>query len=221
MVRDGLYYGAGLTTVGVLVSALVQPWSGLPLFVLAAFCLYFFRDPEREIPGGPVAVSPADGKVVVVRPEGASSTRISIFLNIFDVHVNRTPITGTITDVKYRKGRFLVASKEVASVQNEQNTVVVEGNGTRVVFSQIAGLIARRIVFNKRQGDKVSAGERIGMIKFGSRMDVVLGPEWDIVVHEGMHVAAGSSVLAKRNDVQPPTETATQMSTLEPVACRS
>jgi phosphatidylserine decarboxylase len=221
MVRDGLYYGAGLTTAGVLVSALVQPWSGLPLFVLAAFCLYFFRDPEREIPGGPVAVSPADGKVVVVRPEGASSTRISIFLNIFDVHVNRTPIAGTITDVKYRKGRFLVASKEVASVQNEQNTVVVEGNGTRVVFSQIAGLIARRIVFNKRQGDKVSAGERIGMIKFGSRMDVVLGPEWDIVVHEGMHVAAGSSVLARRNDVQPPAETATQMSTLEPVACRS
>ena len=221
MVRDGLYYGAGLTTAGVLVSALVQPWSGLPLFVLAAFCLYFFRDPEREIPGGPVAVSPADGKVVVVRPEGASSTRISIFLNIFDVHVNRTPIAGTITDVKYRKGRFLVASKEVASVQNEQNTVVVEGNGTHVVFSQIAGLIARRIVFNKRQGDQVSAGERIGMIKFGSRMDVVLGPEWDIVVQEGMHVAAGSSVLARRNDVQPSNETATQMSTLEPVACRS
>ena len=221
MVRDGLYYGAGLTTAGVLVSALVQPWSGLPLFVLAAFCLYFFRDPEREIPGGPVAVSPADGKVVVVRPEGASSTRISIFLNIFDVHVNRTPIAGTITDVKYRKGRFLVASKEVASVQNEQNTVVVEGNGTRVVFSQIAGLIARRIVFNKRQGDQVSAGERIGMIKFGSRMDVVLGPEWDIVVQEGMHVAAGSSVLARRNDVQPSKETAAQMSALEPVACRS
>jgi phosphatidylserine decarboxylase len=221
MVRDGLYYGAGFTTAGVLVSKLVHPWSGLPLFVLAVFCLYFFRDPEREIPGGPVAVSPADGKVVVVRPEGASSTRISIFLNIFDVHVNRTPIAGTITDVKYRKGRFLVASKEVASVQNEQNTVVVEGNGTRVVFSQIAGLIARRIVFNKRPGDKVSAGERIGMIKFGSRMDVVLGPEWNIVVHEGMHVAGGSSVLARRNDVQPPNETATQMSTLEPVACRS
>jgi phosphatidylserine decarboxylase len=221
MVRDGLYYGAGLTTAGVLVSALVRPWSGLPLFVLAAFCLYFFRDPEREIPGGPVAVSPADGKVVVIRPEGPAGTRISIFLNIFDVHVNRTPIAGTITEVKYRKGRFLVASKEVASVQNEQNTVVVEGNGTRVVFSQIAGLIARRIVFNKRQGDKVSAGERIGMIKFGSRMDVILGPEWAIVVEEGMHVAAGSSVLARRTDVQPSNETASQISTLEPVACRS
>ncbi|MCU1275296.1 MAG: phosphatidylserine decarboxylase related protein [Bryobacterales bacterium] len=220
MVRDGLYYGAGLTIAGVLLSTLVQPWSGLPLFVLAAFCLYFFRDPEREIPGGQVAVSPADGKVVAVRPEGASSTRISIFLNIFDVHVNRTPIAGTITDVKYRKGRFLVASKEVASVQNEQNTMVVEGNGTRVVFSQIAGLIARRIVCNKKPGDTVSAGERIGLIKFGSRMDVVFGREWDIVVHEGMHVAAGSSVLARRNDVQPSSEAGTQMSTLEPVECQ-
>src|SRR5882762_2126759 len=184
MVRDGLYYGAGLALAGVLVGYLTGPWLGLPLFLLAAFCLYFFRDPEREIPAGPVAVSPADGKIVAVRPEGKAQ-RVSIFLNIFDVHVNRTPIAGTITDVKYRKGRFLVASKEVASVQNEQNTVVVDGNGTRVVFSQIAGLIARRIVFNKRQGDKVSAGERIGMIKFGSRMDVVFGPEWDIVVQEG------------------------------------
>lgn len=220
MVRDGLYYGAGLATAGVLLSTLLHPWSGLPLFVLAAFCMYFFRDPEREIPGGPVAVSPADGKVVAVRPQGASGTRISIFLNIFDVHVNRTPVAGVIAEVNYRKGRFLVASKEVASVQNEQNTVVVEGNGTRVVFSQIAGLIARRIVFNKKPGDRVSTGERIGMIKFGSRMDVVFGPEWDIVVHEGMHVAAGSSVLAKRNDVLPPTEGATQMSTLEPVECR-
>jgi phosphatidylserine decarboxylase len=220
MVRDGLYYGAALTAAGVLVSYLSQPWLGLPLFILAAFCLYFFRDPERQIPAGPVAVSPADGKIVAVRPDGASETRVSIFLNIFDVHVNRTPIAGTIADVQYHKGRFLVASKEEASAENEQNTVAVQGNGTRVVFKQIAGLIARRIVFSKKLGDKVAAGERIGLIKFGSRVDVLFGPEWDIVVREGMHVAAGSSVLALRNDVNRLRDATEQVSSLEPVACR-
>jgi phosphatidylserine decarboxylase len=220
MVRDGLYYGIALTAGGLLVSYLTQPWLGLPLFLLAAFCLYFFRDPERQIPSGPVAVSPADGKIVAVRPEGPSTKRVSIFLNIFDVHVNRTPIAGTITAVRYQKGRFLVASKEKASVENEQNTVVVEGGGTRVLFSQIAGLIARRIVFTKKPGDRVAAGERIGLIKFGSRVDVVFGPEWDVVVSEGMRVSAGSSVLARRNDVERTGEASARVSSLEPVACR-
>src|SRR5579863_1265475 len=220
MVRDGLYYGATLTTLGVLVAYLANPWAGLPLFILAAFCLYFFRDPERQIPGGPVAVSPADGKVVAVRPEGLSEQRVSIFLNIFDVHVNRTPIGGTITGVQYQKGRFLVASKELASIANEQNTLTVEGNGTRVVFKQIAGLIARRIVCTKKPGDGVAAGERIGLIKFGSRVDVVFGPEWDILVREGMRVAAGSSILARRNDVEGIGDASAHVSTLEPVVCR-
>ena len=220
MVRDGFYYGAGFALAGVAVTWLGQPWLALVPFVLAAFCLYFFRDPERDIPGGPVAVSPADGKVVAVRPEGLSQRRVSIFLNIFDVHVNRTPIAGTITDVHYQKGRFLVASKELASVANEQNTVVVEGNGTRVVFKQIAGLIARRIVFHKKTGDRVAAGERVGLIKFGSRVDVVFGPEWDILVREGMRVAAGSSVLARRNDTRPVRERAAEVASLEPVACQ-
>jgi phosphatidylserine decarboxylase len=220
MVRDGFYYGAGLTTAGVLVGYLTQPWFGLTLLPLAAFCMYFFRDPERQIPGGPVAVSPADGKIVAVRPEGRAR-RVSIFLNIFDVHVNRTPIAGTITDVQYHKGRFLVASKEMASTQNEQNTVTVEGNGTQVVFKQIAGLIARRIVCTKKPGDRVTAGERIGLIKFGSRVDVVFGPEWDIVVREGMRVAGGSSVLARRNDMERTGgEASARVSSLEPVACR-
>src|SRR5947199_4484152 len=201
MVKDGIFYALGFAVGGVLIGLLAGwAWSA-PLFILAAFCLYFFRDPEREIPAGPVAVSPADGKIVAVRPEGKAQ-RVSIFLNIFDVHVNRTPIAGTITDVQYHKGRFLVASKEMASSENEQNTVTVEGNGTHVVFKQIAGLIARRIVCTKKPGDRVTAGERIGLIKFGSRVDVVLGPEWDIVVQEGMRVAAGSSVLARRNDVE-------------------
>ncbi len=171
---------------------------GMPLFILALFCLYFFRDPDRGIPSGPVAVSPADGKVVAVKPESPNLTRVSIFLNIFDVHVNRTPISGRISQVQYHKGEFLVASREEASSQNEQNTVTVEGDGTRVTFKQIAGLIARRIVFNKKVGDIVSAGERIGLIKFGSRVDVEFGPEWEILVKPGMRVSAGSSVIAHR-----------------------
>src|SRR5215469_3227637 len=126
IVRDGINYAVGLGLAGVVVAWLAGPWSA-PLWVLAAFCLYFFRDPERAIPSGPVAVSPADGKVVAVNEESASISRISIFLNIFDVHVNRTPISGTICNVEYQKGKFLVASGESASTQNEQNVVTVQG----------------------------------------------------------------------------------------------
>src|SRR3954470_20064129 len=166
IVRTGIYYAAGLCAAGALIWWLLGAFFAAPLFLLAAFCLYFFRDPDREIPPGPVAVSPADGKVVAVKQETPNTTRISIFLNIFDVHVNRAPIAGTITNVNYNRGAFLVASKEEASLQNEQNTVTLEGDGTRVVFKQIAGLIARRIVFRKKAGDHVSSGERVGMIKF-------------------------------------------------------
>lgn len=200
IVIDGIYYALGFCAAGALVWWLAGPWISAPLWLLALFCLYFFRDPDRTIPAGPVAVSPADGKVVAVKPESATAHRISIFLNIFDVHVNRTPIGGTIRKVEYQKGRFLVASQEEASTRNEQNVVTVQGDQTCVVFKQIAGLIARRIVFTKKPGDTVSTGERIGLIKFGSRMDVVLGPEWEIVVKPGMRVAAGSSVLARRLD---------------------
>ena len=198
MVLDGIYYALALTAGGAVVAYLTRPWFGLPLFILAVFCLYFFRDPDRAVPPGPVAVSPADGKVVAVKAESPSLTRISIFLNIFDVHVNRTPIPGKITSVSYHKGQFLVASKEKASSQNEQNEVTVEGDGTRVIFKQIAGLIARRIVFTKKVGDTLAPGERIGMIKFGSRVDVELGPEWEILVKPGMRVSCGSSVIARR-----------------------
>jgi len=200
IVIDGIYYALGLAAAGALVAWLAGPWFSAVLWLLAAFCLYFFRDPERAIPPGPVAVSPADGKVVAIKAEGPALTRISIFLNVFNVHVNRTPIGGTVTKVQYQKGAFHVASREECSIQNEQNVVTVEGDGTRVVFKQIAGLIARRIVFNKRVGEKVATGERIGLIKFGSRMDVLLGPEWEITVQPGMKVSAGSSILARRKD---------------------
>lgn len=198
IVIDGIYYALALAGAGGVVAWLVSPWFAAVLWLLALFCLYFFRDPERAIPPGPVAVSPADGKVVAVKAEGPSVQRVSIFLNIFDVHVNRAPVAGTIRKVEYQRGKFLVASREECSTQNEMNVVTVDGGGSPVVFKQIAGLIARRIVFDKKPGDHVETGERVGLIKFGSRMDVLLGPEWEITVRPGMRVAAGSSVIARK-----------------------
>jgi phosphatidylserine decarboxylase len=200
MVIDGIYYALALSAGGATVWYLTRPAFGIPLFLLAAFCLYFFRDPDRTIPDGSVAVSPADGKIVAVRTDDPSSSRISIFLNVFDVHVNRAPIAGAITNIEYTKGQFLVASREAASSQNERNTFTIEGQGTRVGFSQIAGLIARRIVCYKKPGDQVAKGERVGLIKFGSRVDVFLGPEWEITVKPGERVAGGSSILARRRE---------------------
>src|SRR5450432_2942325 len=134
MVRDGLYYAVGFLIGAVVVTYMANAWYGLPLLILGSFCAWFFRDPDRLIPAGPVAVSPADGKVVAVVAEGVGQTRISIFLNIFDVHVNRAPISGKLTEVIYQKGLFLVASKGEASVQNEQTQITIQGEETRVVF---------------------------------------------------------------------------------------
>lgn len=198
IVSDGLYYAGALVIAGIVLSWFVTPGLGVPCYILAAFCLYFFRDPERTPPAGDVMVAPADGKVVAIRETGAGETRISIFLNIFNVHVNRTPIPGEITSVVYRKGKFLVASHEAASADNEQNTLIIEGAGTRVICRQIAGLIARRIICYKKAGERVGPAERIGYIKFGSRVDVLYGPEWDTTVQVGQKVVAGESVLAKR-----------------------
>jgi phosphatidylserine decarboxylase len=200
MVVDGIYYAVALVAGGGLVSYLTRPQYGLPLFLAAAFCLYFFRDPDRKVPSGPVAVSPADGKIVSIRRQDPQRTHIGIFMNIFDVHVNRAPISGKIADVHYTPGRFLIASREEASLQNEQNSVTIAGAAGPLVFTQIAGLIARRIVFHKKAGETVQAGERVGLIKFGSRVDVFLGPEWEIQVAQGMRVKAGSSVLARLFD---------------------
>ncbi|MBZ5601823.1 MAG: phosphatidylserine decarboxylase [Acidobacteriia bacterium] len=200
MVIFGIYYSVPLIAAGALITWLLNWYWAVPFYILAAFCLYFFRDPERTIPEGPVAVSPADGKVVAVLPDAAGANRVSIFLNVFDVHVNRTPIGGKIACVKYQRGQFLVASKEAASHSNEHNIITVDGGGSRVVFKQIAGLIARRIVCYKKPGDIVEKGERIGLIKFGSRVDVLLGPEWSVAVREGERVAAGSSIIARKNE---------------------
>jgi len=205
IVSDGIYYACGLTLVGLAVSYFLTPWIGIPCYVLAAFCLYFFRDPDRITPAGDLLLAPADGKVVAIRQITPQETRISIFLNVFNVHVNRTPVPGRISEVLYQQGKFLVASHEAASAENEQNTLVlqtvVHGKPSRVVCRQIAGLIARRIVCYKQPGDSVAAGERIGYIKFGSRMDIVFGPEWTSTVKIGDKVSAGTSILARPADV--------------------
>ncbi len=197
VVKDGLYYALALSGAGGLVGGFFPVIWSLPLFLAAAFCLYFFRDPERTIPEGPVAVSPADGQVVQVWADDDGARRISIFLNIFDVHVNRSPIAGKITEQEYKSGRFMMAHREAASTENEQNTLAIEGPDGRMVVRQIAGLIARRIVCGKQVGDTVEKGERFGLIKFGSRTDVFLGPEWVLAVGEGDRVRGGSSILAR------------------------
>ena len=200
MVIDGILYALGSFAGGILSAWLTGiPLVALPFFVFGCFCLYFFRDPHRDAPAHPEMVSPADGKVMAVKLEDTGLTRVSIFLNVFDVHVNRSPVAGRITNVEYRRGHFLVASKETASVENEQNVVTVETpDGVRVIYKQIAGLIARRLVFTKKAGDQVAKGERIGLMKFGSRMDVLLGPEWNILVTTGQRVSAAVTPFAER-----------------------
>jgi len=199
MVATGIYYALALAAIGFALGTFAAPWAAMPFYVLAAFCLWFFRDPDRTIPTGPVAVSPADGKVVLIKQRPAG-TQVCIFLNVFDVHVNRAPIAGKVIDVRYKQGKFLVASKPEASVENEMNTMVIDGHGTVIEFSQIAGLIARRIVCWVKPGDFVTAGQRVGLIKFGSRVDITFGPQWHVEVREGQRVAGGSSILATRKD---------------------
>ena len=200
MVRDGYFYALGMLVAAAALAYFWPPLAIIPL-LLGAFFLWFFRDPERAIPKEPgLVVSPADGRVTAIAPYspgGEARVRISIFLNVFNVHVNRSPIAGTIKEVQYQRGKFGNAMSAESSDINEQNIVSVEGEGTTVQFKQIAGLLARRIVFTKAVGETVDRGQRIGLIKFGSRVDVILPATAEIRVHLGDHVAGGSSVLAK------------------------
>lgn len=198
MVRDGYYYALALVAGGMLVGWFASPaWAVIPL-LLAVFFLWFFRDPERVIPDADGAVvSPADGKVTAVSVgNGGRQSRISIFLNVFDVHVNRSPIGGVVRDIRYQRGRFLNAMSERSADQNEQNVVRVEGDGQVVVFKQIAGLLARRIVFTPEIGDHVERGQRVGMMKFGSRIDVLFDAAARVQVRIGDRVRGGESILA-------------------------
>jgi phosphatidylserine decarboxylase len=201
MVRDGIYYAVALCAVAVLLGLWASPWLALVPLLLAAFFLWFFRDPERTIPTTPGAVvSPADGKVTVISPtqwKGEPRTSISIFLNVFNVHVNRSPVGGRIIALDYRSGKYLNAMNPVSAEHNEQSVCTLQTElGERIVFKQIAGLLARRIVFSRRIGDRVARGERIGLIKFGSRCDVILPASAKIQVKVGDTVHGGSSTLA-------------------------
>jgi len=183
------------------------PWAGGVLLALGLFTAYFFRDPGRPVPADPrLVLSPADGKVIVAGPApagnplGEGATQVSVFLSIFDVHINRSPVGGRISRVEYHEGEFLPAFQDKASLANEQNSVTIDGGDAsrNVAFKQIAGLIARRIVFKKKVGDTVAAGERVGMIKFGSRVDVFLPRDTRLRVHKGDRVVAGVSALGER-----------------------
>jgi phosphatidylserine decarboxylase len=200
MVRDGYFYALGLIAASVVIAWAAGPaWAVIPI-LLALFFLWFFRDPERKIPDLPGAViSPADGKVTDVSPVTIGEerfVRISIFLNVFNVHVNRSPIAGVIRDVRYRRGKFLNAMNQASAEENEQNIVRIESEGQTIVFKQIAGLLARRIVFNPKVGDRLERGQRIGLMKFGSRMDVLLDSNASLQVKVGDHVRGGETVLA-------------------------
>jgi len=200
MVPDAYYYALPLGGAAVLLGWLAgAPWA-LPPILLAGFFLWFFRDPERVIPDAAGAVvSPGDGRVTDVSPilvDGGTRLRISIFLSVFDVHVNRSPVAGVIRDVRYQKGKFLNAMNAASAEQNEQNIVTLDSTGQKVVFKQIAGILARRIVFTKNVGDRLERGERVGLIKFGSRVDVFLDASATLHVKVGDHVKGGTSVLA-------------------------
>jgi phosphatidylserine decarboxylase len=203
MIRDAYYYAFPLLVAAALIAWLAGPFWAVPVLLLVVFFLWFFRDPNRVIPGEAGAlVSPADGKITDVSPlilNGSQRLRISIFLNVFDVHVNRSPVSGVIRSVQYHKGKFLNAMNAASAELNEQNVVTVEGEGQVVVFKQIAGLLARRIVFDKKVGDRVERGERVGLIKFGSRVDVLLDASATLEVKVGDRVRGGSSVLAYLN----------------------
>lgn len=201
MVRDGIYYALACVLVAIVIGWLTVPALAVIPVLLAAFFLWFFRDPERVIPDTPGGiVSPGDGKVTdvsVMQVSGRPWTRISIFLNVFNVHVNRSPIAGVISRVEYRKGQYRNAMGAVSAELNEQNICTIRGDdGQEITFKQIAGLLARRIVFTKREADRVSRGERVGLIKFGSRVDVLFSPDAHVVVKIGDHVKGGSTVIA-------------------------
>jgi phosphatidylserine decarboxylase len=206
MVRDGYLYGFGLLAAAVILVWLTGGWAwGVAPVLLAGFFLWFFRDPERTIPeGAGLVVSPADGLVTSVEriatPAG-DKVKLSVFLSVFDVHVNRSPLAGVIRDVQYQKGLFLNAMNPASADKNEQNTVTVAADDCEVAFKQIAGLLARRIVFNKRVGDRVQRGERVGLIKFGSRVDVLLPGDAEVAVKKGDRVKGGASVLARLTPV--------------------
>jgi phosphatidylserine decarboxylase len=203
LVRDGIpFVIAPLLLAFALLVFGYWPIS-LVLLLGAGFMAFFFRDPRRAVPQEPgVIVSPADGRVTLVQranEQTDSESLVSIFLSPFDVHVNRAPIAGEITEVSYKAGKFLMATNPKARLLNEQNTLTIRGDKLTVRCTQIAGVLARRIVCWKHAGENVKCGERFGMIKFGSRTDLVLPSSVEILVQEGTHVRGGVTIIGKIN----------------------
>jgi len=201
MVRDGIPYVV-IPLVLALVPVITGYWPlAIPFALIAAFMAYFFRDPHRSIPTeAGIVVAPADGLVTIVRlADGAANPEslISIFLSPIDVHINRSPIAGVITEIAYKKGKYLMATRAESRLLNEQNTLTIQGDGLTVRCTQIAGILARRIVCWKQQGDRVKCGERFGMIKLSSRTDVLLPPQVEVVVQEGMRVRGGVTIVGR------------------------
>lgn len=211
--RQGWPFILPLLGLAILGLALMPVVGGI-LLALTGFAAYFFRDPERSIPTDPgLLLSPADGKIVAVSPlqndrVQPSGTLVSIFLSVLDVHINRTPITGTVVDVRYQPGRFLPAFRADASNLNEQNIVTLQAAGSRIVIKQIAGILARRIVCYVKAGDKLNTGQRFGLIRFGSRTDIIIPPEFAVCARIGQRVRGGESVLAVVH-AQPTVSTST------------
>jgi phosphatidylserine decarboxylase len=203
MVKDAYRFALPPIILGIVFLFIGWRWSGGILIFLGLFVFYFFRDPERTIPSAPgLIVSPADGHVLEVVNESLDEhpgRRITIFLAIWDVHVQRAPIAGRIADVVYRPGRFYAAMRAAASRENEQNIIYIHSPHGDVVFKQIAGAIARRVICWKEEGAEVALGERVGLIRFGSRVDIWLPPQTEVLVHRGQKVKGGESILAKWN----------------------
>ncbi|OGL48107.1 MAG: phosphatidylserine decarboxylase [Candidatus Schekmanbacteria bacterium RBG_13_48_7] len=206
--KDGFPYI--FASIFIAAIFLIQGWvlPGIFLILAIIFLIIFFRDPERQVPDDKsIIVSPADGKVIGVdTPEtgsgnGKAYRRISIFMSLLNVHVNRAPVTGKITQVTYTKGKFFPAFKETSSLFNEQNTLVISHPSGFIKVTQIAGIIARRIVCTKNEGDTVRRGERIGLIKFGSRVDLYLPPGIEILIKEGDDVKGGVTAIGRIQNV--------------------
>jgi phosphatidylserine decarboxylase len=201
MVRDGIPY-VFIPLVLALAPVILGYWPlAIPFVAVAAFMAYFFRDPYRDVPTEPgIIVAPADGLVTIVRlADGGENLEslISIFLSPLDVHINRSPIGGLITNISYKKGKYLMATKEASRLLNEQNTLTIQGDGLTVRCTQIAGILARRIVCWKHEGEGVKCGERFGMIKFSSRTDVLLPPHVEVLVRKGMRVRGGVTIIGR------------------------
>ena len=203
MVKDAYRFALPPIILGIVFLFIGWRWPGGILIFLGLFVFYFFRDPERTIPSAPgLIVSPADGHVLEVVHESLDEhpgRRITIFLAIWDVHVQRAPVAGRIADVVYRPGRFYAAMRSAASRENEQNIIYIHSPHGDVVFKQIAGAIARRVICWKEEGAEVALGERVGLIRFGSRVDIWLPPQTEVMVHRGQKVKGGESILAKWN----------------------